>query len=100
MCRGVARFACCIALFLVSAAQSGAADTVKLALIDPLTGPFAIQELGNDIYAHAEAAAGPGMHVIEIESGPTAIDDEMSGAFIERWLARLASAYDGRLRPF
>lgn len=66
----------------------------------PLAGPFAIQELGNDIYAHAEAAAGPGMHVIEIESGPTAIDDEMSGAFIERWLARLALAYDGRLRPF
>jgi eukaryotic-like serine/threonine-protein kinase len=66
----------------------------------PSTGPFPIQELGNDIYAHAEAAAGPGMHVIEIESGPTAIDDEMSEAFTGRWLARLALAYDGRLRPF
>ena len=52
----------------------------------PLSGPFAIQESGNDIYRHAEAAARRGMHVIEVESGPTAIDDEMSGAFIERWL--------------
>jgi hypothetical protein len=49
------------------------------------------------VYGHAEAAAGPGMHVIELESGPTAIDDEMSGTFIERWLQRLALAYNGRL---
>jgi len=66
----------------------------------PLIGPFAIQDVGNDIYGHAEAAAGPGMHVIELESGPTAIDDEMSGPFIERWLGRLTLAYNGRLRPF
>ena len=66
----------------------------------PLIGPFAIQDVGNDIYGHAEAAAGPGMHVIELESGPTAIDDEMSEPFIERWLGRLALAYNGRLRPF
>lgn len=66
----------------------------------PLIGPFAIQDVGDDIYGHAEAAAGPGMHVIELEFRPTAIDDEMSGAFIERWLERLAIAYNGRLRPF
>jgi len=66
----------------------------------PLIGPFAIQDVGNDIYGHAEAAAGPEMHVIELESAPTAIDDEMLSTFIERWLGRLALAYDGRLRPF
>jgi branched-chain amino acid transport system substrate-binding protein len=35
--------ACCLTLLLLSVAPGGAADTVKLALIDPLTGPFAYQ---------------------------------------------------------
>jgi eukaryotic-like serine/threonine-protein kinase len=66
----------------------------------PLIGPFAIQELGYDIYGEADRAAGPGMHTIEVESGPVAIDDENSDSFFERWLTRLAQAYQGRLRPF
>lgn len=63
-------------------------------------GPFPIQQVGDDIYGHAEAAAGPGMHVLVVQSGPTPIDDENAPAFIERWLGRLAAAYEGRLRPF
>jgi hypothetical protein len=66
----------------------------------PLVGPFAIQEIGNDIYGNADDAAGPGMHTIELESGPTLIDDEATPAFVERWLSRLALAYHGRLGPF
>ena len=66
----------------------------------PLIGPFAIQDLGNDIYREADLAAGPGMHTIEVEFGPAPIDDEAINNFIERWLARLAQAYNGRLRPF
>jgi len=65
-----------------------------------LIGPFAIQYLGDDIYGHADAAAGSGLHSIEVEFGPTPIDDEAVNAFVERWLARLAAAYEGRLRPF
>ena len=66
----------------------------------PLVGPFPIQKLGYDIYGEADKAAGPGMYVIEVESGPTPIDDENSESFFERWLTRLAQAYEGRLRPF
>jgi serine/threonine-protein kinase len=66
----------------------------------PVVGPFAIQDLGDDIYRHADLAAGPGMHAVEIEFGPALIDDENSEAFFERWLKRLADAYNGRLRPF
>jgi len=43
MNRMVAALARCLALFVVSAASASAADTIKLALIDPLTGPFAYQ---------------------------------------------------------
>jgi hypothetical protein len=63
-------------------------------------GPFAIQHLGNDIYRQADLAGGPGMHTIEVDFGPVPIDDEDSDAFLERWLTRLAHAYEGRLRPF
>jgi serine/threonine protein kinase len=66
----------------------------------PIDGPFAIQSVGDNIYAHADAAAGPGMHVIEVDFGPEPIDDEDSDSFFERWLTRFASAYEGRLRPF
>lgn len=66
----------------------------------PIIGPFAIQNIGNDIFRNADLAAGPGMHVIEVESGPTPIDDENVDTFLDRWLARLAQAYEGRLRPF
>jgi hypothetical protein len=65
-----------------------------------IEGPFAIQQVGNDVYGHADAAAGPGMHVIELEAQPRPIDDEDVEAFVERWLERLAQAYNGRLRPF
>jgi eukaryotic-like serine/threonine-protein kinase len=66
----------------------------------PLVGPFPIQDLGNDIYRQADLAAGPGMHTIEMEFGPVTIDDEDAEVFVERWLARLAQAYNGRLCPF
>jgi eukaryotic-like serine/threonine-protein kinase len=66
----------------------------------PLEGPFPIQGHGQDIFGEADRAAGPGMHMIEVESGPTPIDDENSESFFERWLTRLAQAYEGRLRPF
>lgn len=66
----------------------------------PLVGPFPIQDLGDDIYRHASLAAGPGTHVIGQDSGPDPIDDEDSQPFVERWLTRLAQAYNGRLRPF
>jgi serine/threonine-protein kinase len=66
----------------------------------PPTGPFPIQEAGNDMYVQADLAAGPGMHTVAIESGPTPIDDEAVDVFVERWLTRLAQAYAGRLRPF
>jgi serine/threonine-protein kinase len=66
----------------------------------PIVGPFAIQDVGDDVYRHADAAAGPGMHVIELEAQPRPIDDEDVEAFVERWLDRLAQAYNGRLRPF
>lgn len=66
----------------------------------PPIGPFPIQEVGNDIYAQANLAAGPGMHVIEVNFGPVPIDDENAEAFFERWLTRLAQAYSKRLRPF
>jgi hypothetical protein len=72
----------------------------KHALSGPLIGPFAIQEIGNDMYRHADLAAGPGMHVIEVNFGPVAIDDENLKSFLERWLARLAQAYSRRLCPF
>jgi hypothetical protein len=51
-------------------------------------------------YGEADRAAGPGMHTIEVEFGPAPIDDENAGSFFERWLTRLAQAYEGRLRPF
>ena len=35
------------------------------------------------------------MHTIEIDSGPLTIDDEDLDAFVERWLGRLAQAYQG-----
>jgi eukaryotic-like serine/threonine-protein kinase len=66
----------------------------------PLIGPFAIQEIGDDMYRHADLAAGPGMHPIEVNFGPVAIDDENVESFLERWLARLAQAYSRRLCPF
>jgi hypothetical protein len=66
----------------------------------PLIGPFAIQEVRDDIYAHADAAAGPGMHVIKIESGPTPIDDEAADDFVERWLSRFVDAYNERVTTF
>ncbi len=65
-----------------------------------LIGPFAIQELGNDIYLQANLAASPGVHDIEVNFGPVPIDDENVESFLERWLARLAQAYSRRLRPF
>jgi serine/threonine-protein kinase len=65
-----------------------------------LVGPFPIQKLGQDIYGQADRAAGPGMNQIEVDFGPTPIDDEDAEAFYERWLTRLAQAYEGRLRPF
>jgi serine/threonine-protein kinase len=63
-------------------------------------GPFQIQAIGDDIYKHADLAAAPGMHTIEVDFGPTPIDDEDTAIFVERWIERLARAYDGRLRPF
>jgi serine/threonine protein kinase len=66
----------------------------------PTIGPFPIQDVGNDVYRHADAAAGPGMHAVEIEFGPEPIDDECIHKFVQRWLSRLAQAYNGRLRPF
>ena len=62
--------------------------------------PFPIQELPKDAYKHADLAAGSGMHTIELVGPPTPIDDEHESDFIERWIARLVSAYDERLRPF
>jgi hypothetical protein len=66
----------------------------------PLVGPFPIQDLGYQRYGEADRAAGPGMHTLEVESGPTPIDDENAESFFERCLARLTQAYGGRLRPF
>lgn len=66
----------------------------------PPAGPFPIQVLGYDIYREADRAAGPGVRPIELESGPSPIDDENADVFFERWLERLAQAYEGRLRPF
>lgn len=66
----------------------------------PMVGPFPIQDLGNDIYGHASMAAGPGMHVIVVEFGPTPIDDENEDSFFQRWLERLVKSYNGRLCPF
>jgi len=40
------------------------------------------------------------MQVIEVDFGPTPIDDENDDSFLDRWLTRLAQAYEGRLRPF
>jgi len=53
---------------------------------------------GADIFAQADAAAGRGMHDIELEAGPLAIDDEDSESFYQRWLSRLVQAYKGTLR--
>jgi hypothetical protein len=64
-----------------------------------LPAPFAIQDLGNDIYNQADRAAGPGMHPIAIDFGPVSIDDEDSGQFCDRWLGQLVKAYHGKLRP-
>lgn len=66
----------------------------------PLVGPFAIQSLGDSVYQRADEAAGPGMGVIQLESRPEPIDDENTDKFVERWLARLAQAFNGKLRPF
>jgi eukaryotic-like serine/threonine-protein kinase len=60
-----------------------------------LRGPYAAQKLED-----ADHAAGPGMHTVEIQSGPTAIDGEDVQTFVDRWLDRLIKAYHGRLRPF
>jgi hypothetical protein len=65
-----------------------------------LVGPFPIQEVGDMLFVAADMAGGPGMHSIEVESGPTPIDDEDVEKFVERWVSRLADAYTGRLRPF
>ena len=46
---------------------------------------FRTDSIGDQIYIHADLAAGPGMHEIEIEFGPSAIDDEDLPLFIERW---------------
>ena len=66
----------------------------------PLVGPFAIQDVGDEIYRLADEAAAPMMSLIEFESGPVAIDDENTEQFVERWLGRLAQAFHERLRPF
>jgi len=66
----------------------------------PLVGPFAIQDLGYDLFGEADRAAGPGMHTIEVEFGPAPIDDEDVDSFLERWLTRFTQAHEGRLRPF
>src|SRR5581483_2144967 len=58
-------------------------------------GLFAITDV-ND----ADLAAGGGMHVTEIASGPTPIDDENEPAFIDGWLHRFALAGQGKLRGF
>jgi eukaryotic-like serine/threonine-protein kinase len=67
---------------------------------EPPVGPFPIQDVAEKIYEHADAAAGPGLHTIELVAPPIAIDDENADAFCERWLGRLAAAYNGQLRPF
>jgi len=64
-------------------------------LRDALVAPFAQTDV-ND----ADMAAGPGMHVTVIDSGPTPIDDENTDEFVDRWLERLARAHQGRLCPF
>jgi eukaryotic-like serine/threonine-protein kinase len=51
-----------------------------------LRGPYALSNL-----EQADLAAGPGMHVVVISSGPTPIDGEDCEAFIDRWLHRLVS---------
>lgn len=66
----------------------------------PIVGPFAIQDLGDNIYRRADQAVGPGMHEVELDFGPVPIDDENLEDFFERWLQRLALAYNGRLHPF
>ena len=65
----------------------------------PSVGPFPIQDAGDDIYGHADAVAGPGVFNIELDYGPTPIDDEASQGFIERWLAYLVQSYRGKLPP-
>lgn len=67
----------------------------------PLVGPFAIQDVSDEIYQRADEAAAPMMSHIELESRtPVPIDDENTGEFVERWLGRLAQAFHGKLRPF
>lgn len=66
-----------------------------------MAGPFPIQEVkGIDMFRAADAAAAPGMSEIEIQFGPEPIDDENIAQFTQRWLERLALAYQGRLRGF
>jgi serine/threonine protein kinase len=67
----------------------------------PMVGPFAIQDVSDEIYRRADEAAAPMMSRIELESRtPIAIDDENTEQFVERWLGRLAQAFHGSLRPF
>src|SRR6266478_24341 len=66
----------------------------------PLVGPFPIQDVSNEMFRAAASAAAPGMSLIEIQFGPEAIDDENVARFTQRWLERLALAYQGRLRGF
>lgn len=43
-------------------------------------------------YGEADAAAGPGMHTIQLAEAPTPIDDENVDHFCDRWAAHLARA--------
>jgi branched-chain amino acid transport system substrate-binding protein len=63
MGRVFARLACGLAFFFVAAAPGGAQHTVRLALIDPLTGPFAYQ--GNNSMRQIQA----GMEEINARGG-------------------------------
>lgn len=47
-------FTCCFTLFIGAVASVGAADTIKLALIDPFSGPFALQ--GETLLRHIQMA--------------------------------------------
>lgn len=54
--------------------------------------PFALTDV-----AEADLAAGPAMHIIQIEFGPKPIDDEDFDEFFERWAKILAKAVSERL---
>ncbi len=54
--------------------------------------PFAIENV-----IEADRAAGPGMHTIQIASGPHLVDDENAQEFCDRWCSVLARAVNGTL---